>query len=160
MSTDELADRLGYLFKHAHARLTELTVEALRPHGITGRELAVLIVLDGPGSASQQEAAGRLGVDRTTMVSFVDTLEARGLVTRWPDATDRRRNVVVLTDAGKHTLRQARKAGEEAERRFLAPLTPAAADQFRRALRDLVIGPTADPSPGEARPAPSTVDPG
>src|SRR5690349_8048710 len=109
MSTDELTLRLGYLFKHAHARLTELTAETLRPYGITGRELAVLIVLAGQGPASQQEAAGRLGIDRTTMVSFVDGLEAKGLVARRPDPTDRRRNVVVLTDAGKHTLRQARK---------------------------------------------------
>ena len=134
----ELVDRLGYLFKHAQLRLGELTAEALAPHGVTGRELAVLIVLASRGPASQQEAAGRLGIDRTTMVAFLDDLEDRGLVTRRPGPADRRRNVVVLTPAGEDTLRRARKAGEEAERRFLAPLSGSAAEQLRRALRKLV----------------------
>jgi DNA-binding MarR family transcriptional regulator len=136
----DLSGRLGYLFKHAHARLLDLTAEALHPHGITGRELAVLIVLAGCGPASQQAAAEQLRVDRTTMVGFVDGLAAKGLVTRQPDPADRRRNIVVLTPAGEDTLRRARHASDEAERRFLAPLTGAAADQFRQALRDLATG--------------------
>ncbi len=159
MST-ELTHRLGYLLKHAQARLAELTAEALRPYGISGRELAVLIVLAGQGPASQQEAAGRLGIDRTTMVGFVDTLEAKGLVTRRPDATDRRRNVVVLTPDGEDTLRRAKEAGDEAERRFLAPLTGPVADQLRQALHTLVTARSVDPSPEAAPPAPSTVDQG
>jgi DNA-binding MarR family transcriptional regulator len=153
-------DRLGYLFKHAHARLTELTAEALQPYGISGRELAVLIVLAGQGPASQQEAAGRLGIDRTTMVAFVDALEAKGLVARRPDPADRRRNVVVLTPGGEDTLSRAKEAGEEAERRFLAPLTGSAADQLRRALKTIVTARSDGPSPGAARSAPSTVDRG
>ena len=67
---------------------------------MTGRELAVLTVLAGDEPASQQQAAQRLGVDRTTMVALVDALEGKGLVQRHADAADRRRNVVELTAAG------------------------------------------------------------
>ena len=134
----ELIDRLGYLLKHAQLRLTELTAEALAPYGISGRELAVLLVLDGGGPASQLAAAGRLGIDRTTMVAFLDTLEERGLVARRPDPDDRRRNVVVLTATGRGVLRDATRAGDEAERRFLAPLTGPAADQLRRSLQKVI----------------------
>lgn len=164
MSTDdrapdpELLERLGYLLKHAQARITELSAQALEPHGINGRELAMLIVLAGREPPSQGEAAGRLHVDRTTMVGFVDALEAKGLVARRPDPGDRRRNVVVLTAGGEDTLRRARVAAAEAEARFLAPLSAADADQFRRALRELVTAPAAGPSPAAARSAPSTVD--
>ena len=35
---------LFQLLKHAQLRLSELTAEALSPHGITGRELAVLLL--------------------------------------------------------------------------------------------------------------------
>lgn len=134
----ELVDRLGYLLKHAQLMLAEHTADALRPYGISGRELAVLLVLAGSGPASQQQAAGRLGIDRTTMVAFVDALENRGLVERHPDAKDRRRNVVVLTKAGRDTLRDASQASDEAERRFLAPLAESAAQQLKRSLRKVI----------------------
>jgi DNA-binding MarR family transcriptional regulator len=134
----ELTDRLGYLFKHAQARLADLTAEALAPYGISGRELAVLVVLAGHEAASQQQAARRLGIDRTTMVTFVDTLEGKGLVARRPDPHDRRRNVVALTRAGHDTLRRATRASDEAERRFLAPLTRSTAEDLKQALARLV----------------------
>lgn len=46
------------------------------------------------------ELAGRLGVDRTTMVALIDGLERKGLVERRRSARDRRRNVVLLTAEG------------------------------------------------------------
>jgi DNA-binding MarR family transcriptional regulator len=134
----ELTGRLGYLLKHAQLRLAELTAQALAPYGITGRELAVLVVLGTGEPASQQQAAVRLGIDRTTMVSFVDTLEAKGLVARRADPDDRRRNVVVLTADGHDVLRRATRASDEAEGRFLAPLSRTGAEQLRRALRQVV----------------------
>src|SRR5215472_10172994 len=66
----ELADRLAYLLKHAQLELAGLTAEALAPFGVSGRELAVLTVLAGQEPGSQQQAAQRLGVDRTTMVGL------------------------------------------------------------------------------------------
>ncbi|NJP45753.1 MarR family winged helix-turn-helix transcriptional regulator [Actinacidiphila epipremni] len=130
----ELNGRLGHLLKHAQARLAALNAEALEPFGISGRELAVLLVIAGQDAPSQARVAGRLGVDRTTMVAFLDTLEGKGLLARRPDPGDRRRNVVVLTDHGTDTLRRATAASDEAERRFLAPLTGADAATFRSAL--------------------------
>jgi len=133
--------RLGYLLKHAQQRLTELTGPALAPYGISGRELAVLLTLAGCEPASQQQAAQRLGVDRTTMVGLVDALEAKSLVARRPQEGDRRRNVVELTEAGRDTVRHAAHAAAEAEREFLAPLSPDAAAEFIEALRTLVPPP-------------------
>ena len=134
----ELANHLGYLLKHARLQMTEFTSAALAPHGINGRELAVLVVLAEGEPASQQQAAGRLGVDRTTMVALIDALEDKGLVTRHPHADDRRKNVVELTPTGQDTLRLAGQASDEAERQFLAPLAEPAAQQFKDVLRTLV----------------------
>lgn len=142
----ELTGRLGYLLKHARLRLGELTSAALAPYGLDGRELAVLLVLASAEPGSQQRAAQRLGVDRTTMVALLDALEGKGFVTRHPDAEDRRRNVVELTDAGRRTLQDATRAGDEAERRFLAPLDERAAGQLKDALYTLVT--QADRRPG------------
>ena len=137
----ELTGRLGYLLKHARLRLGELAAAALEPYGLDGRELAVLLVLASGEPASQQEAARRLDVDRTTMVALVDALEAKGLVARHPHAQDRRKNVVELTAAGAGTLRAATQASDDAERRFLAPLTGPAVQQLKDALYTLVTQP-------------------
>jgi DNA-binding MarR family transcriptional regulator len=142
----EVSRRLGYLLKHAQLRMAELTAAALAPYVINGRELAVLLVLsDGP-PASQQQAAQRLAIDRTTMVAMLDTLEGKGLVSRHPDADDRRRNVVELTDAGRDILQRAVKASDDAERALLAPLSSRAAQQLRDSLQAIVTDPGSESS--------------
>jgi DNA-binding MarR family transcriptional regulator len=86
---------------------------------------------------SQLEAAGRLGVDRTTMVTLVDDLERKGLVQRHRSPQDRRKNIVELTTVGLDRLRQAEQARAETERRFLAPLGEAEASRLFRSLQIL-----------------------
>ena len=136
----ELTGRLGYLLKHAQQRLYELTAAELAPYGISGRELSVLLVLDALGPTSQQDAARRLGVDRTTMVALIDALEAKSVVVRRPYEEDRRRNVVEFTERGYELFTQARVASDEAERRFLSPLAldDAGAERLRAQLRALI----------------------
>ena len=133
-----LADRLGFLLKHAQLELSGFSEPALRPLGIIGRELAVLSVLADGGSLSQHQAARRLAIDRTTMVALLDGLQDKGLVERHPHPGDRRRNVVELTAAGHRVLDEAMRATRDAERRFLAPLGDAGAERFRDALRSLI----------------------
>jgi DNA-binding MarR family transcriptional regulator len=136
---------LAYLLKHAQHRMAELTARTLGPYGIDGRELGVLRVLAALEPASQQQAAQHLGIDRTTMVALLDTLEGKGLVSRHPDADDRRRNVVELTDAGQDILRRAGAASENAERAFLAPLSPEHGRQLRSSLQAIVTQPDGQP---------------
>ncbi|MGW0872269.1 MarR family winged helix-turn-helix transcriptional regulator [Streptomyces sp. NPDC002740] len=136
--------RLGDLLQHAQATLARKSAEALVPCGVDGRELAVLVVLADEETLSQAEAAGRLGVDRTTMMALVDGLEDHGLVERRRSPRDRRRNIVRLTDAGLVCLERAEAARRAAERRFLAPLDEQAAAALLRALRMLAAAePTA-----------------
>jgi DNA-binding MarR family transcriptional regulator len=130
--------RLGYLLKHAQQRLTELTSAALEPFGLNGRELGVLVVLDAMGPTSQQDAARRLGVDRTTMVALIDALEAKSVVVRRPFEEDRRRNVVEFTEGGHELFTLALQASDAAEREFVSPLEDVAADLFRAQLRAVI----------------------
>lgn len=134
----ELTDRLGYLLKHAQQRLMELNAAALEPYGLSGRELAVLLVFDALGPTSQQDAARRLGVDRTTMVALVDALEHKEIVLRAPYAEDRRRNVVTFTASGRDVFAKALAASDAAEREFLGALDEAQAAAFRAMVRALI----------------------
>jgi DNA-binding MarR family transcriptional regulator len=143
MATDSdfgprLSARLTYLFKRALVDLEDLHAKHLTPVGISGRELGVLLLLDGPDATSQQQAAERLGVDRTTMVGLLDGLETKGLVARRADASDRRRNVLELTDDGQTVLARALRASDHAERQLLAELDDAESAQLRTLLARLV----------------------
>ncbi|SRR6266545_2146349 len=135
---EPLAGRLGFLLKHAQLRLAEISAPALAPYGINGRHLAVLSVLADGDLLSQQEAARRLAIDRTTMVALIDELEHKRLVARHPHPADRRKNVVDLTAEGRDVFDRAGRASEDAERRFLAPLDDAAARALRDALHRIV----------------------
>ena len=148
MSTDNepgpvVSRRLGYLFKHAQMRMDELNTEALAPFGIDPRELGILLVIASHEPGSQQQAAHRLGIDRTSMVTRLDELEDKGLVSRHPHAADRRRNVVELTAAGRDIVTRATEASERAEAALLASLTPRDGERLRDALQAIV----ADPPP-------------
>lgn len=134
---DPLANRLGYLLKHVQLRFAEQGAKALEPLGITGRQLAVLVVLDAGEPLSQLEAAGRLGVDRTTMVALVDELEQLGLVVRRKSTEDRRKNIVELTERGHDALARGNEIHSGAEKEFLRPLSPVEAELFLRILQTL-----------------------
>lgn len=139
MATEEdlgprLAGRLTHRLKRALVDLEALHERHLAPVGISARELAVLLFLEGREPESQQQAAARLGIDRTTMVGLLDSLEGKGLVARRPDAGDRRRNVVVLTEAGEAKLQTATEASDAAERELLASLDEPERVQLRALL--------------------------
>ncbi|MBB3327910.1 MarR family winged helix-turn-helix transcriptional regulator [Microlunatus antarcticus] len=137
----QLSSRLTYLLKRALLDLEDLHRDHLASTGINVRELTVLQFLDGREPESQQQVASHLGVDRTTMVGLIDALERLGLVERRADASDRRRNVVQLTEAGRRTLAEATRASDEAERRLLGALDQADATRLRELLQRLASSP-------------------
>ena len=151
----QLAGRMAYLLKRAFIALEELHDEHLTPLGLNARELAVLLFLDGREPESQQQAALRLGVDRTTMVALLDTLEGKDLVIRRPHEEDRRRNVVDLTHSGRTTLKRAIRASDRAEQQLLADLNDLEAAQLRSLLGR--VASSAAGTPDAEQPASSDV---
>ncbi|WP_134768571.1 MarR family transcriptional regulator [Nocardioides sp. 1609] len=139
-----LRRRMTYLLKYALITLDELHEEHLAPVGVTPRELAVLLLLSDREPESQQQAAQRLGVDRTTMVGLLDGLQSKALVIRRADAADRRRNVVELTDAGRAALEKATHASDEAERQLLADLDETDSVSLRDLLTRIATGERAE----------------
>ncbi len=131
-----VSDRLGYLLKHVLARLTEAQTKALAPHGLNGRDLAVLSAVASGEPLSQLEVASRLRVDRTSIGDLIDGLEDRGFVERRRSPEDRRRNVVALTELGESTFATAERIRLEVEREFLAPLRDG--ERFRSDLQALL----------------------
>src|SRR5262245_45165196 len=108
-----LAERPGYLLAAAH-RLSKDRFEAvLEPFGLDAHGFAALIVLKELGPSSQQRLADELGLSGTMVVQVVDTLERVGLVERRRSTSDRRVNVVHLTERGAEIERAAMAARAE-----------------------------------------------
>jgi DNA-binding MarR family transcriptional regulator len=113
---------------------------------------AVLSAVAELGPVSQAELGRRLGIDPKDMVAIINDLENDGLVTRAPDAKDRRKNAIALAPSGKHRLVQTEKLGREANDELTAALTPDERTQLMRLLARIVQQeePFADTGPGGA----------
>ena len=129
IENDGLGSRLIYLLKNSQLIMENLNNRALAPLGIDSRELGILFAIDAGEPTSQQQLAERLGVDRTTMVALLDTLETKAIVSRHPHTDDRRRNVVEITTSGTKLFEAAVRASNTAERELLASLSPEAANR-------------------------------
>jgi DNA-binding MarR family transcriptional regulator len=134
----EVSGRLGYLLKQAMRRLSAVSDEALAPFEVDDRRLAVLLLVASNEPMSQQQAAERLSIDRTTMVALLDDLESKGLVVRVAHPGDRRRNVIKLAPDSEPILNEAFAAWNKAEQTVLAVLEPQAAEQLRESLQKII----------------------
>jgi DNA-binding MarR family transcriptional regulator len=67
----------------------------------------------------------------------VDRLEARALITARPDANDRRRRAIALTESGRAVADAAIKVARQITHQTLTPLTAAEQKAVIRLLRKL-----------------------
>src|ERR1035441_5387079 len=70
----------------------------------------VLISLKSQRLANQRELAEAVGIREATLTHHLNTMDARGLVTRRRDPANRRVHLVELTAAGEATFRRLRSA--------------------------------------------------
>ncbi len=80
-------------------------------HGLTLSQMQVLAEVTRTGAATPAELAARMHVRVQSLTDGINGLVAAGLVSRRPDDTDRRRQLVELTGAGIELL-----AADRAER--------------------------------------------
>ncbi|HEY2603042.1 MAG TPA: MarR family winged helix-turn-helix transcriptional regulator [Thermoleophilaceae bacterium] len=94
-----------------------------RQTGLHPREFGVLNVLSRNPGITQQGVGHEAGVDPSTMVATLDSLEARGLAERRPHPDDRRKRAVYLTPEGEKTLAEGRKLATAIGKEVFAPLS-------------------------------------
>ena len=101
-----------------------LLLRRLRQVGVPGEltvpETSALARLDRNGPATSSELARVEQISPQSMGATLSALEARGLVTRAPDARAGRRILLSVTDAGRQLLRDKRDARTEHLARALA----------------------------------------
>lgn len=127
----------AFLLARANAISLKRAHTALREFELKPREYSILAIASDDVRPTQRELAEFLHLDPSQIVSLVDQLERRGLITREPDARDRRAKVILATAAGVELTSNARITVQRAEQAWLDTIPAEGAAQLRAALRAL-----------------------
>lgn len=74
------------------------------PYGLPTGSLTVMALIAANPGCSQVQLAALAGITGPSLVGIIAELEGRGLLSRERDSADRRRNMVVLTQAGREKM--------------------------------------------------------
>jgi MarR family transcriptional regulator, lower aerobic nicotinate degradation pathway regulator len=112
---DSFLENLGFVINKVGERINRQIERVTTTYGLNVRQYGLLLLLQAEGPQAQIVLSERVGLDRTTVMRTVDMLEGRGFVRRDPDATDRRKHSVALTNAGAKLLTQTLSEVRQAE---------------------------------------------
>lgn len=108
---------LGYYLRRADVFTFQSFNAHLAEDRVSPGQMGVLLMCEANPGINQTRLGKALGIDRSTLVAMIDTLEGRSLVARTPSAVDRRSHALRLTRQGEAFLKalQPRLARHEAE---------------------------------------------
>jgi DNA-binding MarR family transcriptional regulator len=129
-------EQFGSLLEEASRNLVKFERETLKPLGLTGKHLEILLVLEQK-ALNRQKGIGRLGIDRNTLATLMNGLEKVGMVERPKNAAGRRSDRVLLTTEGRGILSQ--RMSPKSQIKILSGLTPEEQKTLIRLLRKLIL---------------------
>ncbi|RIV92870.1 MarR family transcriptional regulator [Aurantiacibacter xanthus] len=125
-----LSNSVGPRVRLLRNNLNARSIAASDPFGLPTGSLTIMsLIAQNPGS-SQKELADKAGITGPGLVSLVDDLERHGLVRRDRSTTDRRRNMLVLTDKGEKTVAEMFKVVSQIEAPIREELSAKELDQL------------------------------
>jgi len=127
-----LLSKLGFVVREQFAQV-------LAPLGFEPRHAGLLGAVAAHEGRSQQALGQALGFAPSRIVALIDDLEARGLVERRLNPTDRRAREIHLTAAGREAMAAIAREGSSFEARLCNELTPAEHAELVRLLQRLAL---------------------
>jgi DNA-binding MarR family transcriptional regulator len=134
----EADETTGELLMAAARTLRRRFQHALESYDVTPGQSRALHVIVEHGATRPSEIADRLRIAPRSATEVIDALEARGLVARAPDPTDRRATRVTVTEEGRRLSRLIAQARWAESERHLARLSDADRADLDRILRRLL----------------------
>jgi DNA-binding MarR family transcriptional regulator len=139
LADSALADDPIFLLARASALAIAAGNASLAEHGLKARSYAVLALAASDARPTQRELSEFLRLDPSQVVALVDGLQMRRLVQREADPSDRRANVVVITDEGRDMFARARVSAQAAERQLHGGLSEENRTLVMELLRELAF---------------------
>ena len=134
-----IRDRPTWLISRTYARSHKLLNDgfAASGTGLRSYHYRLLATLEESGPVVQAELGRKTNVDPSDVVAVLSELEQRALVKRTADPSNRRRNIVSITPAGRKQLGAFDKVLDEIQERVIAPLSQNERRQLTKLLRKL-----------------------
>jgi len=130
--------RPGFLIRRLHQVHVALFVEETQAFNITPVQYSLMTALDERGDIDQVSLASDIGLERSGIAEVIPRLEARGLITRRPSATDGRVKLHRLTPKGRALVQRMSAAVNRAHERTVEQLPPKKREAFLLMLIQLV----------------------
>ncbi|MBL8552169.1 MAG: winged helix-turn-helix transcriptional regulator [Hyphomonadaceae bacterium] len=131
LDRDGLDALLGFHIRRAHAAMCRDFNIAFQAFELTQKQAATLWLIGANPGVSQATLAASLRMDRATMMVIIDRLEKAKLALRRRSTSDRRRQELHLTLAGRRMLAQTKVTVASHERAFTSRFS-------ERELADLI----------------------
>ena len=119
---------------HAH----RLVAEGMGAVGARGYHYRLLTSLIDEGPASQAALGRRTSIHLSDLVGALNELERDGYISRNPDISDRRRNVIAVTKSGRARAEALSETVRAIQEDLLEPLTAEERDDLAGLLKRLL----------------------
>lgn len=133
----ELLESPLFFLKRLGMAAKERSFDEYEREGLHPYHHSILAVLDEGTRETQGAIAEALGYDKGQLVGLLDELEEAGLIERRRDPSDRRRQTVLITPAGRKTLEKLRSLSKRLEEEFFAALDTGERRELLTLLRKL-----------------------
>jgi DNA-binding MarR family transcriptional regulator len=129
-----LKSYFGYAFVKAALKYKFMLSSELNSFNIVSPQLGMLKLLHVLGPVSQIQLGQEMGIDKASMVKFLDGLEKNKWIQRMTDKKDRRIKLVGVTTKGLEAIKKLTTIQQKVVKEFLSPLSKAEQEQ----LKDLI----------------------
>ncbi|PSR70019.1 MarR family transcriptional regulator [Nocardia sp. MDA0666] len=129
-----LRSKPSWLLNKVSARAHRVIAETMAGFDGHAHHFAILAALDEFGPDSQVRIGQRCGIDQSDMNTMLNELTQRGHVVRTPDPSDRRRNRITLTAAGRRRLKELDTTLTEVQHDILRALSSTERDTLTQLL--------------------------
>lgn len=133
-----LWSRPGYLVRRLHQISIALWTEELGHANVTPVQYGLLTALSVRGEQDQSTLADEVGIDRTNVAEVLSRLEARKLVRRKENPSDRRARLASLTPKGRALVSGLFSTMQRSQDRLLSSLTQKERERFLATLVRLI----------------------
>lgn len=139
IDTRHLDSLVGYNARRASLAIIEVFLRHMAVYALRPVDFSVLsLVAHNPGITSRQLCM-TLSIQPPNLVSLVNTLEKRELITRHPHPHDGRAMGLHLTAAGKKMMQKAEQTAAQLEESATARLSEAERKTLIRLLKKLYV---------------------
>jgi len=133
----DLDEQVGYLLRLANQRHAGIFQNIIRKD-LTPTQFSVLIRLAEKGDLSQNLLGRFAALDTATTKGVVDRLRAKELIQSRPDASDKRRAIISLTDEGQSIISTLKKDGVEITDKTLGSLKATEKRKLLKLLKKII----------------------